>query len=98
MQSTLRFGVSGGAEGFKNRENIPFDGSRCKTAAIVLYALWGRMPSCGRLSIGLPVGLPSSEEGRLTIDLQDGILPHKAESPKTHNYHGAEMRRSGAKL
>src|SRR5436305_1282002 len=43
---------------------------------------WGRMVSCGRLSIGLPVGCTSLQEGRLTIGLQDTILPHKSRRAK----------------
>ncbi len=39
--------------------------------------LWGRMESCGRLSIGLPVPCTPLQEGRLTIGQQDSILPHK---------------------
>jgi hypothetical protein len=40
-------------------------------------AMWGRMASCGRLSIGLLATKYTPREGRLTIGLQDTILPHK---------------------
>jgi general secretion pathway protein G len=43
----------------------------------VPVSLWGRMESCGRLAIGLPVRCTSLQEGRLPIGLQDSILPHK---------------------
>src|SRR6267378_2491691 len=42
--------------------------------------LWGRMESCGRLSIGLPVVCASSQEGRLSIALQGRICESRPES------------------
>ena len=56
------------------------DGGVRPTFWLRLAALWGRMASCGRLSIGLPVSCTSLQEGRLTIGLQDSILPHKHQS------------------
>ena len=45
-------------------------------------SMWGRMASCGRLSIGLQSGGSSAPDRRVINPPQDAILPHSVREVK----------------